>query len=184
MRRHLGTCRHAGARRPPCRRRDSPRTDHRRVKKTRASVPPVHSLAIGSRLPWFLALSWPQRLAERAREGERNPSCRLQEACLSLQGRASDRGDKALRSRRHTHGTRAAVAGVGVIWILLALAYAWSVRKLGRVSRTPDPRSSSGRSPSSGAPRIELVHTDEKRSNGTPTTQPRRPRPGVTLARR
>ncbi len=137
-----------------------------------------------SRLPWFIALSWPQRGGERSAKGERNPSCRLQEACLSLQGQASDRCDKASRSRRHTHGTRAAVAGVGVfIWILLALAYAWNVRKLARMGRAPDPWSSA-QSPSSDALHIELVHAEEKHRNRRPTTGPQQRWPAVALPRR
>ncbi len=142
-----------------------------------------HSLAIVASPVVHRAFLAPARRRARAK-GERNPSCRLQEACLSLQGRASDPCDKASKSRRHAHGTRAAVAGVGVfIWILLALAYAWNVRKLARMGRAPDPWSS-GQSPSSDALHIELVHAQEKRRNPRPTTRPQQRWPAVALPRR
>jgi hypothetical protein len=199
MRRHLGTCRHADAISRPAAELDLvdlrgtpggpiPSMPVRRLHPSRVPLmsPPAIEALNGTELSSPVvhrALLAPPLRSARAK-GERNQSCRLQEACLSLQGRASETGDKASRNRRHTHGTRAAVARMGVvIWILLALAYAWSVRKLARMGRAPDPWSS-GQSPSSDALHIELVHAEEKRRKRRPATQPQQRLPAVALPRR
>jgi hypothetical protein len=80
----------------------------------------------------------------------------------------------------------AALVGVGiVIWILLGLAYAWSVWNLARMARFRDSGSSSGASlPSSEVPQINLVQPGELLRSSVPAAQPQQPRRLAALPRR
>jgi len=55
-----------------------------------------------------------------------------------------------------------------VPWLALAVAYAWSVLSLARMSRSRDPWASPGSPSSSEGPRIDLVDPHSEQHAGTP----------------